>query len=215
MALKVDYTSDGDGFTDYVLPKEGARPARLMSIVDVGIQNQQPYKGKVKRPCQQVILGFDLVDDLDDDGNSVRLTTGYFPLNVVTDFKTKQLHEKSKLYAIVKALDPTGKKFKDDFSNLINEACIINVKLVERDGKTYANFDGVGPVPDIEGFKVAETTGVSYIFDMDSPTLETWTALQDRLKAKVREAINYPDSATRTIDETFMEDEASDLPYNE
>jgi hypothetical protein len=219
MALKVDYTSDGDGFTDYVLPKEGARPARLMSIVDVGIQIQNPYQGKVKKPCQQVILGFDLVDDFDDDGNCVRLTTGYFPLNVTTDWKTKTLHEKSKLYAIVKALDPTGSKFNDDFSNLINEPCIINVKLVTRDDKTYANFDGAGPVPDIAGFEVGEASGDPYIFDMDNPTLESWTALQERLKIKVREAVNYPDSAVRAVDETFMANEAedapADLPYDE
>lgn len=211
MALKVDVTGSGDGNATYVLPKEGARPARLMSIIDLGIQHQEPYQGKVKKPCQQIILGFDLVDDLDDDGNTVRLSTGYFPLNVSIDFKTKKLHEKSKLFGIIKALDPLDEKFNDDFENLLGEPCIVNVKLVKRDDKTYANFDGAGPM--IEGLEVSESTSEPFVFDMDNPTLDSWTTLIDRLKVKVREAVNYPGSAVATVDETLMEEEAGDLPY--
>lgn len=219
MALKVDYTGTGDGTAKYALPeKEGARPARLASIVDLGIQHREPYQGKVKKPCQQIILGFDLVDDLDEEGNAIRITTGYFPLNITVNFKTKTLHEKSVAYGIVKALDPSGEKFKDDFENLINEPCLVNVKFNTRVGndgeeRTYANFDGCGPIPDIEGFTISETTNEPYIFDMDTPNIEVWTDLIDRLKVKVREAVNYPESAIRTVDETFLETEASDVPY--
>lgn len=218
MALKVDYTGSGDGQANYVLPKEGARPARLMSIVDLGIQHQDPYQGKTKKPCQQIILGFDLVDDKDDDGNSIRITTGHWPWNVTVDYKTKTLHEKSKLYPVVKSLDPSGNKFNDNFENLINEPCIINVKFNTRVGndgkeKTYANYDGCGPVPDIEGFTINESTNEPYIFDMDNPNIEVWTALVDRLKVKVRESVNYPQSAIRTVDEAFLEEEATDVPY--
>ena len=218
MALKVDCTSTGTGEAKFVLPKDGARPARLMSIVDVGVQMQDPYQGKVKKPCQQVILGWDLVDDMDDDGKPVRITSGYFPLNVSVDFKTKTLHDKSKLAGIVKALDPTGKVFNMDFNNLIGLPCIITVKLTTRVGndgqeRTYANFNGCSPVPEMEGFTIAETTSDPYIFDMDEPNLEVWTALQDRLKVKVREAINYPDSPIKAVDELFMQEEATDVPY--
>lgn len=218
MALKVDCTGSGDGQANYVLPKEGARPARLMSIVDLGVQHQDPYQGKPKKPCQQVILGFDLVDDLDDDGVPVRVTTGFYPLNVTVDFKTKTLHEKSKLYGIVKALDPTGKVFNMDFNNLLGLPCLVNVKLntrVGNDGKerTYANFDGANPVPSIEGFTIKESPSDPYVFDMDEPNIEVWTALLDRLKVKVREAVNYPQSAIKTVDEAFLEEEATDVPY--
>lgn len=218
MALKVDMASNGKGEANYELPKDGARPARLMSIVDVGIQHQEPYQGKIKKPCQQVILGFDLVDDLDDDGKPIRITTGYFPLNVSVNFKTKTLHEKSKLFGIVKSLDPTGNIFKMDFNNLIGLPSIVTVKLdtrVGNDGKerTYANFDGCSPVPEIEGFTIAESSNDPYIFDMEEPNLEVWTALQERLKVMVREAVNYPESAIREVDELFLEEEATDVPY--
>jgi hypothetical protein len=209
MGLKLDFSASNKGSeANYVLPKEGARPARLMTVIDLGVQKQEPYQGKKKKPAQQVILGFDLVDDLDDDGKPVRLTTGWYPLNVTVDWKTKHLHEKSKLFAIVKALDPNNKKFKGDLNNLVGLPCIVNVKLVKKDIKgeerTYANFDGCGPVPDIEGFKVNKSKNDPYVFDFDSPTADSWLALQDRLKVKVRESINYADSEVRPIDEAYL-----------
>jgi len=209
MGLKLDFSNDSNGKrAEYVLPKAGARPARLMTIIDIGVQKQDPYQGKAKKPAQQVILGFDLVDDLDGDGKPVSITTGWYPLNVSVDWKTKHLHEKSKLFSIVKALDVTGKKFKGDLNNLVGLPCIVNVKLVERtkDGETttYANMDGCGPVPDIEGFTVGKSPNDPFVFDFDNPSPEAWISLQDRLKVKVRESINYADSSVRPIDEAFL-----------
>jgi len=209
MALALDFSKNEGQRAEYVLPKEGARPARLMTIIDLGVQKRDPYKGEKKKPAPQVILGFDLVDDLDSEGKPVRITTGYFPLNVTVDYKTKHLHEKSKLFSIVKALDPSNKKFKGDLSNLIGLPCIVNVKLVKRttndgDPVTYANFDGCGPVPDIEGFKVSKSKNDPYVFDFDNPSAEAWLMLQERLKVKVREAVNYVDSNVRPIDEAYL-----------
>ena len=196
-----------------------------MTIVDVGIQKQDPYQGKIKKPCQQVILGFDLVDDMDEDEKPIRMTTGNFPLNVSLDYKTKSIHYKSKLGAIVKAIDPSNKLFNMNLTNLINQPCLVTVKIVEKTGnngekKVYANFGGCNPVPNMKGFTVADSTNAPFIFDFDNPTLDTWTALNERLKAKCREAVNYPGSNLQAIDEIFMTSQAesapsmgSDVPY--
>jgi hypothetical protein len=177
------------------LPKAGARPARLVKVIDLGIHKRE-FKGEPKQPCQQIVLEFDLVSDLHTFNEElgpqpIRVNTGYFfPLNVV--FGPDGVpHEKSKLREYIRALDPTN-ECDYDLSKMLLRPCILNIELNAKEGKTYANIESAGPIPEIDGFTVADTNSVPYIFDLDNFTDEEWEELPDFIKEIVRDAENSP-----------------------
>jgi hypothetical protein len=71
-----------------VAPKEGLRKARVSLIVDLGIQPRDPYEAEdgtitEKKPCQQVAVFVDLVNDKVDYGGQIGKKHYRLPLNKV------------------------------------------------------------------------------------------------------------------------------------
>ena len=196
MALKLSGKSSGGSSSVKHLPKEGARPARLISVYDLGV-HKCSYKGEAKPDAQLVVLEYDLVDDLADFGGDdlqpIRINTGwYFPLKVSYD-KKGGLNDKSNLYKHTSALDPTN-SWDGDLSALVNNPCIITVKLNTKGDNTYANIGGISPIPDMEGFSIKETPNTPYIFDYDTHTKEEWDALPEFMQNKIAEAIDFDEN---------------------
>ena len=70
MALNAKTASSGGGMN--IEPLEpGTYPARLVQVVDLGVQAQRPYQGKEKDPVQEILLTYEFVDEFlkDEDGN--------------------------------------------------------------------------------------------------------------------------------------------------
>lgn len=71
-----------------VAPKPGLRKARVSLIVDMGIQERDPFKDedgtlKEQKPCQQVAVFVDLVKDKVDYGGQIGTKQYRLPLNKV------------------------------------------------------------------------------------------------------------------------------------
>lgn len=71
-----------------VAPKPGLRKARVSLIVDMGIQERDPFKDedgtlKEQKPCQQVAVFVDLVNDKVDYGGQIGVKQYRLPLNKV------------------------------------------------------------------------------------------------------------------------------------
>jgi len=193
MAMTMKGKPSGETF-EKALPKAGARPARLVKVIDLGIHKRE-YKGEAKEPCRMLVLEFDLVSDLhtynEELGSQpIRINTGYFfPLTVVFGADGTP-HEKSKLRQYIRALDPTN-ECDYDLTRMLLRPCILNIELNKKDDKTYANIESAGPVPEIEGFKVAETDAIPYFFDLDDYTEKEWEELPDFIKEIIQKAENY------------------------
>jgi len=193
MALKLEATKNTKKREQQPLPKEGVRPARLVSVIDLGIQEREPWKGKEKPPIQQIRLEFDLVDDLhifDEDKGEQPFRRSPWDLNVSIDSETGEPWKNSNLYDWWKALDPTN-KFDLDFTKMLGQAIFLTVTYDDSDGITYANISNPSPVPDMPGFEVAKTPNALFYFDMDEGDLEKFNILPDFIKDKMRAAINF------------------------
>lgn len=179
------------------LPKKGARTARLVKVIDLGVHDREPFKGKAKDPCQQVVLEFDLVDDLhtfdEEKGpQPIRINTGYnYPLNVVYG-QDGTPHEKSTLREFIRALDPTN-EHDYDLTKMLLAPCILNIvhNHNEERGLTYANIDSAGPVPEIEGFTVTATDAEPFVFDFDTFTPDDYEILPEFIQDIVKAANNF------------------------
>jgi len=106
----------------------GVYPARIVQILDMGLQPQRPYKGEEKAPAYELSVTYELVDAfmVDEEGNEIedkpRWVSETFPLhNLKAD-----LAKSTKRY---KAIDP-DEQFGGDWSQLLDQP--INVTLVQQ-----------------------------------------------------------------------------------
>ena len=63
MALNAN-KAGGDNFVPQANIAPGSYPARLVQIIDLGLQAQKPYQGKDKAPVQEIMFTYELVDEL-------------------------------------------------------------------------------------------------------------------------------------------------------
>jgi hypothetical protein len=63
----------GKDFVEQPNIDPGVYPARIVQIIDFGLQPQKPYKGEEKKPQYEIGITYELVDVfmIDKDGNEV------------------------------------------------------------------------------------------------------------------------------------------------
>lgn len=174
----------------------GAYPARLVSLVLMGMQKERPFKGEEKPPRLKMRMTYELLDEFlkDDDGKDLldkpRWLTQEVPfLSLKADRATS-----TKIYY---ALDP-NEKYGGDFSKLIGSPCMITV-VVEKDkrpgvDKVYEKIASVSSMRDKEAAKAPPLVNEPYLFDFYEPNLDVYDKLPEWLQDRIREAIDFEDS---------------------
>ena len=127
MSLKATNNSTTSSTTKTDIPalEAGGYPARLVQIVDLGIQAQRPYQGEAKPDAQELLVTYELSDEflLDEDGNAdtskPRWLTETFPL-----FSLRA--ERAKSTQRMLALDPKGEA-EGDWSELLGKPCTVTI----------------------------------------------------------------------------------------
>ena len=164
--------------------------ARLVQVIDLGVQNQRPFQGREKPPAQEIMLTYELAGEFmpDDDGNPdeqrPRWISERMPLHNLRADKAKS----TKRYM---ALDPKL-SYGGDFSQLLGKACLVAIVNNEKDGRVYNNIGGVTqplkgvPVPDLVNDPVA--------FDFDEPDLDVFLSMPDWIQGIIKDALNYKGS---------------------
>jgi hypothetical protein len=171
----------------------GNYPARLVQLIDLGLQAQNPYMGKEKPPVQQIMLTYELVDEFmkDEDGNDIEDK----PRWVSEILPFFGLHaDKAKSTQRYNAFDPQG-VHSGDFSQAIGLP--INVTIVNNpssNGKIYDNVAGISPMRPRDAQACPELKNVSKVFDLDNPDMETFSALPEWIQKKIVANLNYAGS---------------------
>ncbi len=169
---------------DYGVPEEGMAVARLVRVIDYGLQPQKPYQGQEKQPAFQMELTFELPNDRIeiDDESRPRWISCQLPISS---------SEKSRCYQWYNILDPKN-QYKGDWSKLIGAACQIHITHNEYKQKTYANIKAVMPV--MKGIEVGELENPSVVFDLSSPDMDVFNALPEWMRDKIASNLEYEGS---------------------
>jgi hypothetical protein len=187
MALVASNETTGGGFEKSLL-EESNYMARVVQVIDMGIQPQRAFQGQEKPPVQQIRVTYELVTEfLEGDETKPRWISEQFPLYSLGSDRAKS----TKRYLM---LDPT-REHKGDWSKLVGSPCLVHVtKWVSKDGSKEGN--GVGSVgKPLSGMPVPELVNEGSFFDYDAPNMDMFTAFPDWLKELLTEAGNYPGSA--------------------
>lgn len=171
----------------------GTYPARLVQIIDLGLQAQRPFQGKDKPPAQEIMLTYELVDTfmLDENGNELedkpRWISETLPFYGLYADKAKSTQRYN-------ALDPSG-EFDGDFSKAIGQP--INVTIVNNavGDKVYDNIATISAMRPRDADKCPELVNPAKLFDLDDPDMEVFNALPEWLRDKIKGNLNYKGSA--------------------
>ena len=166
------------------VPSEGTMMARLVQLIDLGHQPGYEYGGETVKSNYKITFTYELPGSLMEDGR---------PHFVSEDLNYSD-HEKSTMFARVKALDPTGELSRSGKSgyalhNLIGVPCMVAVK---HNDKGYAKVGGVVSAP--IGIPVPELFNTPIIFNMDEPDMDVYNKFSDFVKEKMKSALDLQDT---------------------
>lgn len=175
----------------------GTYPARLVQIIDLGLQAQRPYQGKDKPPAQEIMLTYELVDtfmldekgeELEDKPRWISETLPFYGLYA----------DKAKSTQRYNALDPNG-DYDGDFSKAIGQP--VNVTIVNNavGDKVYDNIATISTMRPRDADKCPDLVNPSKLFDLDAPDMEVFNSLPEWLRDKIKSNLNFKGSPLEQV----------------
>lgn len=193
----------------------GGYPSTLIHIVDLGLQEQAPYKGKEKDPIHKVLLTYELADAflLDEDGQELpdkpRFLSEIMPVYPPTA-------EKAKLTQRYNTFDPDN-HYEADLSKCIGTPVNVTVVLNERNGRIYENIAGVSRLRAKDIDKHPDPVNTPVVFDLEDPDMEAFNLLPEWIQKLIKENLNFNGSKLQHMlgDETTPnKNDVADPPSN-
>ena len=196
MPLNVSKIKSNNSGVEQPILEVGVYPVRTVQILDMGLQEQRPYKGKDKPPAYEVMMTYELLDVfmVDEDGNELedkpRWIHESFPLHNLS----ADLAKSTKRYRV---LDP-DMVYDGDFTQLINIP--VNLTVVhgfgkgKNTGKTYENVGDISPMRAKEAAKAPELKNKTKVFSLDEPDLEVFNSLPEWIQNKIKSNLEFKGS---------------------
>lgn len=193
------------------LPIEpGVYPARLVQVIDLGLQDMSSERWGKKRPANKIWLTWELVNEFckDENGNDIedkpRWVSDQRPWYGIGADKAP-----SAMY--YKAMDPKN-EYDEDFGKLVGKPCLVTVVNNEKNGKVYTNVAGV--TPPMKGMQIPELVNEPKVLDLDAPDMEVFESLPDFLKDIIKSNLEYNGSMLQhNLGETSAVDQMDDVPF--
>lgn len=174
----------------------GSYPARIVQIIDLGVQEQMPYQGEKKPDCNEIRIVYEMSDEfmLDDDGEELKDSPRWINEDIPLHNLSKDKSKSTKRYL---ALDPEV-KFGGDFAKLVGSPCYVTV--VQNPGKganlgkVYANVAGISIMRAKDAEKSPPLVNPPIAFDLDEPNVDEFNTFPEWLKDKIKGGVNFEGS---------------------
>jgi len=191
----------GKSKTDFGRLEDGSYLARVVSVIDYGLQPQTDWQTKeATDPKHIVAITYETPDEMitykDKEGNEVTK-----PRWISKEYMLS-MSEMSNLYKLRKALLPDMKSLDE----LLNLPCMITIGSTSGD---KAKVTGVNKP--MKGVTVGELFGDSFHFDFSHPNIELFNSLLAWQQKKVKEALDYNGFADAGTPTTPVGDD--DIPF--
>lgn len=181
MSLKISEISKPSKKTDFGRLEDGNHLARIVSVIDVGLQEQTDWQTKEKTdPKKIVMITFETPNETivieDKEGNKEEK-----PRWISKDY-TLSFHEMAALHKLVNAIKPDI----ESLDELLNVPVMINV------GSTVTgNAKIVGVSKPMKGMEVPELQNDAFHFDFSHPNMGLFNGLLKWQQEKVKSALDY------------------------
>ncbi len=187
----------------------GTYMAVCVGVIDIGTQ----YNDRYKKSAPKVILIFEIpAERVEVDGESKpRWISGTY---------TQSMNDKSKLADILTTW--RGKKFNDvelevgfDLTQMLGEPAMVQITQTEKDGKVFANLEGVSGIP--KGLPTPKAEGELLLYDMSAPDEAVFEKLPEWIRGKIKASEEWQGGHTGAeeldIDKDTGEITEEDIPF--
>jgi hypothetical protein len=155
-------TATAAGSKEFELPEAGAVVGRCYMVVDLGTQDTT-FKGTPKK-AHKILIGWELSQTM-QDGRPFAISSRY----------TLSLFDQALLRQHLESW--RGKGFTEaelagfDVKNVLGHYCLLSVIHNKQGDKTYANVNGIMPVP--KGMEKPFPVNKDLYFDIDTSPIDT------------------------------------------
>jgi hypothetical protein len=199
MSLKLKASS---GKKDFGQMQPDNYPARLVQIIDLGMQAQVDYTtGEPKDSKNRAILTFEFPTERIEVREEDR------PRWLSREF-TLSNHELAGIMQVVGALDSKWDAEEQSISDLLGKPCQITTGLTSGKKAKILSVSKIG-----KGMKVGELENPASFFDFDDPNIDLFKTFPQWIRDKIKEAENYEGSTLETKLAINDEDFDEDIPF--
>lgn len=193
-------TAPGGSGTNITPLEPGTYPARLVAVVDLGLQPQRPFQGKEKKPAYSIHFIYEFSDEFmkDEDGEDIPDKPRWLG-------ETMVLHniaaEKANSTARYKAFDPSG-KYGGDFAKCVNTPVNVTVVLnpnKKNPGRLYENIASVAPMRDKDAKKCPPLKNKELVFNLDAPDIDVFSRLPLFIRDRIMSNLEFKGSQLETL----------------
>lgn len=190
MSLKASESKNQGSSKEYELLEASTYPARVVAVVELGMQTMLPWAGKEKPPAQKILFTYEFVDEFlkDEDGQD---DTG----------KPRWLSESMPIYSLEAekakstiryfSMDP-DQVFGGDFAALIDLPVMVTViQDPGRDGKVRNRISGVARMRAKDADKCPALVNEANVFDLDAPDMEVYNRLPQWVQKMLTENLEF------------------------
>lgn len=191
-AAKIQSTGGGDRVEQDNL-EPGVYKARIVQIIDFGVQPQRAFQGKEKPPAQEIGITYELLDEFmkDEDGNDLEDKPRWISENFPLHSLKADMAKSTKRY---KALDPT-EEFGGNWPDLIEYPCMVTIiNNPGKEGKVYDNVGNVSAMRPRDAANAPELVNEAKVFDLDAPDMEVFNKLPKWIQDKIKGNLGFKSS---------------------
>ena len=197
-ARKIQNNGDGRKMQAPVL-EPGTYPARIVQIISLGLQKQQPFKGEEKAPRPEIYVTYELTDEFmeDNEGNILEDKPRWISETLPMYSLDADLAKSTKRYM---ALDPEL-QYDGNWAELAGcpASVVVGKKVSKNTGKEYNVVLGVNTMRAKEAAKLPDLVNPSKVFDTDAPDMELFFSFPQWLQDKIKENLEYGGSALEKL----------------
>lgn len=191
MALKAPQ-GGGKQFAPQENIKPGTYPARVVQLIDFGLQPQRPFKGQDKKPAYELGITYELVDEFmkDEDGNDIedkpRWISETLPVHPLVADKAKSTQRYT-------TFDP-NLELGGDFSSMLGKPCNVTIINNKSGDKVYDNVATISAMRERDAAKCPELKNPAKMFDLDNPDMEVFNAFPKWIQEKISSNLGFKGS---------------------
>ena len=226
MALNASKVKSSAAPKNFTPLEAGNYLARLVQVIDLGMQEQRPYQGQEKPPAYEVMLTYELGTEFvkDENGNDQEDKPRWISETLPLRSLQQDLAKSTKR---IKALDPKM-ACAGDLAAMVGLPCTVTVVTnpdKKDPTKVYTNVGNV--TPPMKGIPVPELVNEAKVFDLDEPDMEIFGSLPEWLQDKIKGNLEFQGSNLQKVlggapakaeepakeEPPFEDDQDEDSPY--
>lgn len=192
----------------------GVYPARVVQIIDLGLQEQKAFKGDEKPPRYMLYVTYEILDEFlkDEDGNDIEDKPRWISEKFALHPLDSDLATSTKRYlALDPAVDHGG-----DWAQLLGKPCMLTVTNFEYKGSIRDKVSSISSMRPKEAKNAPALVNDPKMFDTSEPDMEVLFSLPQFLQDLItKENLDYPGSRLEKAVKGYKKPEKKEEPDND